>query len=42
MFGFFNNKVLRLHRESMGPLRLDEDLAPGAYRALSFDEIEGI
>ncbi|WP_166358547.1 pseudouridine synthase [Pseudomonas akapageensis] len=39
MFGFFNNKVLRLHRESMGPLRLDHDLAPGHYRPLSPDEI---
>ncbi|RJG14221.1 pseudouridine synthase [Pseudomonas cavernicola] len=34
MFGHFQNKVVRLHRESMGPLRLDQSLAPGAYRAL--------
>lgn len=39
MFGHFNNKVLRLHRERMGPLRLDEQLAPGEYRALSDAEI---
>ncbi|KAF0863389.1 16S rRNA pseudouridine(516) synthase [Pseudomonas sp. LD120] len=39
MFGHFNNKVVRLHRERMGPLVLDEHLAPGAYRALSADEI---
>ncbi|UVJ43119.1 pseudouridine synthase [Pseudomonas sp. LS1212] len=39
MFGFFNNKVLRLHRESMGPLRLDSDLAPGSYRALTLEEV---
>ncbi|WP_457969743.1 pseudouridine synthase [Pseudomonas sp. R4-84] len=39
MFGHFNNKVLRLHRESMGPLVLDSDLEPGRYRALGPEEI---
>lgn len=39
MFGHFQNKVIGLHRESMGPLQLDPDLAPGEYRALSPDEI---
>lgn len=39
MFGHFDNKVTRLHRESMGPLMLDSALAPGQYRALSADEI---
>lgn len=39
MFGHFNNKVIRLHRERMGPLELDGALAPGEYRALSADEI---
>ena len=39
MFGQFGNKVLALHRESMGPYRLDPQLAPGAYRALSATEI---
>lgn len=39
MFGHFDNKVLRLHRERMGPLQLDPDLAPGQYRALSPEEI---
>lgn len=39
MFGHFNNKVVRLHRERMGPLVLDEGLAPGEYRPLSADEI---
>jgi len=39
MFGHFNNKVLRLHRERMGPLLLDERLAPGEYRALNDAEI---
>ncbi|MFJ3680943.1 pseudouridine synthase [Pseudomonas sp. NPDC090208] len=40
MFGFFDNKVVALHRESMGPLSLDPELAPGQYRALRADEIE--
>lgn len=39
MFGHFDNKVIGLHRERMGPLVLDPDLAPGAYRALTDDEI---
>ncbi len=40
MFGHFDNKVLRLHRESMGPLMLDSSLKPGEYRPLRADEIE--
>lgn len=39
MFGHFHNKVIGLHRESMGPLHLDPHLAPGQYRPLSADEI---
>ena len=39
MFGFFNNKVVRLHRERIGPLTLDERLSPGEYRALTSQEI---
>ena len=39
MFGRFNNRVTALHRESMGPLRLDASLTPGCYRALTDDEI---
>jgi len=42
MFGHFDNKVLRLHRERMGPLVLDEALKPGEYRPLSAQEIESI
>ncbi|RRV15372.1 pseudouridine synthase [Pseudomonas saudiphocaensis] len=38
MFGHFNNKVTRLHRERMGPLILDDDLQPGRYRSLTSDE----
>lgn len=40
MFGHFDNKVLRLHRERMGPLTLDPGLQPGEYRPLRADEIE--
>ncbi|VVN93397.1 pseudouridine synthase [Pseudomonas fluorescens] len=42
MFGHFNNKVLRLHRERMGPLVLDAALAPGEYRPLTAEEIQHI
>lgn len=39
MFGHFDNKVVRLHRESMGALLLDPTLEPGQYRALHAAEI---
>ncbi|MFW7262935.1 pseudouridine synthase [Pseudomonas juntendi] len=39
MFGFFDNKVVGLHRESMGAIRLDPGLAPGAFRQLTREEI---
>ncbi|BBH47815.1 pseudouridine synthase [Pseudomonas sp. KU43P] len=39
MFGHFDNKVVGLHRESMGAIQLDPGLAPGAFRALTRDEI---
>ncbi|WP_431702043.1 16S rRNA pseudouridine(516) synthase [Pseudomonas sp. BR20] len=42
MFGHFNNKVIGLHRERMGPLGLDAALAPGEYRALSEEEIRQV
>ncbi|GGU66611.1 hypothetical protein GCM10009504_24390 [Pseudomonas laurentiana] len=42
MFGFFDNKVMRLHREHMGPLQLDPALQPGEYRALRPDEINAL
>lgn len=42
MFGHFDNKVIRLHRERMGPLMLDECLAPGQYRPLTDSEIQSI
>ncbi|WP_207262973.1 pseudouridine synthase [Pseudomonas sp. GW101-3H06] len=42
MFGHFDNKVMRLHRERMGPLVLDSTLKPGEYRPLSDEEIRSI
>lgn len=39
MFGHFQNKVIGLHRLSMGSIELDPQLAPGQYRALSAAEI---
>ncbi|HSX71233.1 MAG TPA: pseudouridine synthase [Pseudomonas sp.] len=42
MFGHFQNKVIGLHRERMGPLALDPNLAPGQYRALSAEEIAAV
>src|SRR5476651_1685249 len=39
MFGHFDNKVMRLHRERMGPLELNLSLAPGQYRSLDAAEI---
>ena len=42
MFGHYDNKVVRLHRERMGPLVLDPNLAPGQYRELTAEEIAAI
>ena len=39
MFGHFQNKVIGLHRLSMGSIELDPQLAAGQYRALSAAEI---
>ncbi|WPP45612.1 pseudouridine synthase [Pseudomonas sp. AN-1] len=39
MFGHFRNRVTRLHRESIGPIRLDPMLQPGQYRPLDAAEI---
>ncbi len=39
MFGHFRNRVTRLHRESIGPIRLDPALQPGQYRPLTAAEI---
>lgn len=39
MFGHFQNKVIGLHRLSMGAIQLDPSLAPGQYRPLTAAEI---
>lgn len=39
MFGHFRNRVTRLHRESIGPIRLDPTLQPGEYRPLNAAEL---
>jgi len=42
MFGFFDNRVLALHRERMGAIVLDPLLAAGQYRLLSAQEIASV
>lgn len=42
MFGHFQNKVIGLHRQSLGAIVLDPALAPGAYRALTPAEIASV
>ncbi|WP_028628848.1 pseudouridine synthase [Metapseudomonas resinovorans] len=39
MFGHFQNRVVRLHRESIGPLKLDPQMQPGDYRSLTDAEV---
>ncbi len=39
MFAAIGNKVVRLHRERVGALQLDDGLAEGEYRFLSADEV---
>lgn len=40
MFAAVGNKVIELHRVSIGDLVLDEQLSPGEYRDLTEDEIK--
>ncbi len=42
MFAAVDCRVLSLRRLSMGTLLLDESLAPGAYRPLSTEEVDGL
>ena len=42
MFGHFQNKVVALHRESMGSITLDPILHPGEFRALTDAEIASV
>lgn len=40
MFAARNNRVLKLHRQTIGSLELDPQLAPGEYRVLNPSETE--
>ena len=40
MFGFFNNKVVGLHRAQIGELEMDAQLNAGEYRSLTNDEVK--
>ncbi len=42
MFGFFRNKVISLHRLSVGSIELDEGLAAGQYRHLTTAEVASV
>ena len=42
MFAAVGNAVIRLHRNAVGEIRLDESLRPGEFRALAPAEIEAI
>lgn len=42
MFGRFNNKVVTLHRDSIGNLSLDERLSQGESRELTVSEVSQI
>ena len=42
MFGAVGKPVLTLHRQSFGPLALDESLAPGDFRELTENEIAAL
>ena len=39
MFAAIGNKVIGLHRERIGALGLDDQLAPGEYRELTAEEV---
>lgn len=42
MFHRIGNRVTSLHRESIGPVLLPDELPPGAWRFLTADEIEAL
>ncbi|SMF40281.1 16S rRNA pseudouridine516 synthase [Alteromonadaceae bacterium Bs31] len=42
MFAACNNRVVSLHRMSVGAISLDEKLAQGEYRRLSADEVQSV
>ena len=42
MFAAVGNRVVGLHRERIGAIVLDDDLAPGDYRPLTEEEIASV
>lgn len=42
MFAAVGNRVVELHRERIGAITLDENLAPGEYRPLTEEEIASV
>jgi 16S rRNA pseudouridine516 synthase len=42
MFAAVGNRVVGLHRERIGAIALDPDLAPGEYRPLTEEEIASV
>jgi 16S rRNA pseudouridine516 synthase len=42
MFHRVHNRVVRLHRESVGAIALPEELGPGMWRPLTEDEIRSV
>lgn len=42
MFAAVGNEVTALHRESMGVIQLDSELAPGEFRVLTTDERQSV
>ena len=42
MFAAVGNRVVGLHREQIGDIKLDDDLAPSQWRYLSVEEVASI
>jgi 16S rRNA pseudouridine516 synthase len=42
MFGALGNRVVELHREAIGNIELDPELAEGDYRALTPEEVDSV
>lgn len=42
MFAAVNNRVVALHRESIGAIALDQTLKPGAFRPLTSEEVQSV
>ena len=42
MFAAVGNKVVGLHREQVGEIKLDEQLAPGQWRYLTDEEVASV